>query len=468
MKKIKLILILLCFASIAFSQGTPVSRATLTTQPYSWVYRTVPPLTYLQNTWASFVNKVDDGSPWSTIGNALTTNTLFLGTTTSRSLIFKTNSTEFLKLDSLGRFYWKQSSANLASLQGLVSFTSVPAFYMGVPTPAVDNYAILADGTNNVFNGPDMLFLRTKNTSFLQATTTPTTTAEFIVFNAINVPTVAATNPMAHIRIAGNTIGWNAGTTTNQFKINISADTYTSNGAATITHPVAVNITAPTAGTGMTFANPAWGIRSTGGTNLTGSVIIGATITDYPTKQLDVRGNAIISSSLTTNGIANTGTMSTTSTFSLGAANLTGGNTGTVAVLTDNIISFQFGWAVQSPADAQTYWLGSTGLFNANVAGNNRIVLPVNCSLIGYSFNNINLGLNGSAETATLNIRKNATTTTALNTSLTFASTNLTSDFTKSVSFAAGDDFAPNIVCPTWATNPLQTVLTVVFYFKRE
>lgn len=403
---------------------------------------------------------------WNLSGNNIATGIPYLGTQNAVSLFLKSNTnsiSSYLKLDTIGRLYWAQNSTNRISFEGLVTFPSVPAIYLGVTTPTSTNFLAIGDGTNNVLNAPTALFLRSQNKNFLEANLTSTTSLEYIVFDPISSPTVAANANMPHIRIAGNSIGWNAGTTALQQKINISADTYSSNGAAIITHAVGVSITAPTAGTGMTFSNPAWGLRSTGNINFTGATIIGGALTTVPTKTLDVRGNAIISSSLTVNGVVNT------STLQLGAsAVLTGGNTGTVAVRSDNIIQYQFGWAVQSPADGATYWLSSTGVFNVNVAGQNKIVLPVNCTLIGYSFNNVNLGSNGSGETATLNVRKNGTTTTALNSSLSFASTQLVSDFTKNLTYSAGDDFAPNIFCPTWVTNPVQTVLTVVFYFRQD
>lgn len=129
-------------------------------------------------------------------------------------------------------------------------------------------------------------------------------------------------------------------------------------------------------------------------------------------------------------------------------------------------LHFQFGWSVQNPADNTTYFLSSANLFNGNVAGHSRIVLPVACTFIGYSFNNINLSSNASNETSTLRIRKNNTTNTDLNTGILFNATSLVSDFTKSISFSAGDDFSAQLLTATWATNPFSSCMNIVFYFR--
>lgn len=150
MKKIILPLLFL-ISLVGISQ--PVSRATLTTSPYGWGMRQVPPLANLKNTWLSFHNIIDDGaaatatnsmvftnktgnismwtnnsnfitlgslsatSPlsydattgtfsiqpgWSLIGNAPSTNTNFIGTTNNTRLQLKANNFIVMKGDSLG------------------------------------------------------------------------------------------------------------------------------------------------------------------------------------------------------------------------------------------------------------------------------------------------------------------------------------------------------------------------------
>jgi hypothetical protein len=100
----KLIFILLFIFSVFASNSQAVSRATLTTTPYSWNQRLVPIMAKLNSTWASFVNIIDDGQPWSIKGNALGTNTLFIGPTDNRNFDFKTNNTNQFRIETSGLF----------------------------------------------------------------------------------------------------------------------------------------------------------------------------------------------------------------------------------------------------------------------------------------------------------------------------------------------------------------------------
>lgn len=96
MKRINFLLAILLVSTQLISQ---VSRSTV--YQY-WKNRVVPTNTLITATWASFHNIFDDGTSWVTKGQALGTNTAFIGSTDNRSLLVKTNNVQRLKIDSLG------------------------------------------------------------------------------------------------------------------------------------------------------------------------------------------------------------------------------------------------------------------------------------------------------------------------------------------------------------------------------
>jgi len=103
-----------------------------------------------------------------------------------------------------------------------------------------------------------------------------------------------------------------------------------------------------------------------------------------------------------------------TSTLKLGSAVLTGGNTGTVAVLSDAVFGVNCGGINASPADATTYYFGN-GVMGSSTwlttQGWSKIYLPYNCTLVGYTANFFNATSAASAETSTLSINIDNTPT---------------------------------------------------------
>jgi hypothetical protein len=163
------------------------------------------------------------------------------------------------------------------------------------------------------------------------------------------------------------------------------------------------------------------------------------------------------------------GAMKASSTLSLGVANLTGGNTGTVAVLTDALFSVDFFHTGASPADASTYYFGSTpfGVSVNTLSG--QTFLPYNCTLVGWSLFAVLGGGAGSSETSTLSI--NGTTNYTLTSTQTYSAAGLyqTNTVTAiSQNFNAGDVLNIKWVTPTWATNPLTIYQSIKLWFVRR
>lgn len=202
-------------------------------------------------------------------------------------------------------------------------------------------------------------------------------------------------------------------------------------------------------GTGL-FKNP------TGTTNMhlaeSGSLSVGANTT--PSACLHVFGNAKVSS-----------------TFSLGSANLTGGNTGTVAVLSDAVFPVNLISSSSSPADGSTLYIGSSGYIMATSAVSGTVSLPFNCTLIGWQFNSVNTVANGTSETSTISIMSNGTESLVLSSTINFSLASGYNNFSGSglsTNFSAGDKVNLKIVNPTWATNPAGIVSNVIFWFVRR
>lgn len=189
-----------------------------------------------------------------------------------------------------GTVTFSQSATNLYHFQQWPAAPTLPAFYIGVSTPTTNNYAILGDGTNNYFNSGGSWVGRATNTTWLTANTTQTTNAATIDFASITTATMGANQNLIGFRKNGALVTWSVGTTATQRENHFTAPTYSALTTATITDAVGLENMVPTAGTGMTFTR-VWGLRSTGNTNLTGSVIIGSALTTSPTAQLDIVGN---------------------------------------------------------------------------------------------------------------------------------------------------------------------------------
>lgn len=341
------------FVNVVFSQ-TPVSRATLTTTPYSWGMRLVPTLPYLQNTWASFVNIIDDGTPWSTKGNALGTNTLFIGATDNRSLIFKTNNIQRLKIDSLGIFkmapitntatigtslgeYW----FNPTSLTGTGFTWYNPRSATNYFSTKTDSIIYMGDKIVRAGGVSDGYWFGTETNHNLNFAVGMTALG---ALPAVSIVTTSVGNGGLLINPGSTTYSTDAcmrikqGTATYAFNISNTSNTIrpfavqnaalgsnvimsnkcavgsTNTPLATldVTGSMSVSTTATLAGAVKALSTFSAGTTST----LTGKTRIGGTVA--PSATLDVTGTMSVSSTSTVNGLRCIGGFSTASTFSAG------------------------------------------------------------------------------------------------------------------------------------------------------
>lgn len=179
-------------------------------------------------------------------------------------------------------------------------------------------------------------------------------------------------------------------------------------------------------------------------------------------------GVKINSSSTPNSALDVNGSIIASGTFSLGSANLTGGNTGTVAVLSDAVFCTQSSTKPYDPTDGLTIYFANSGYLGLTTnATNNRIYVPKNCTLIGYDITGYTDGSSGTAETSTISIRIDNTTDVTLNSSITYSATyQQWHSMALSTDINAGSYFNLKWVTPTWVTNPTSVVNSVVLWFK--
>lgn len=202
-----------------------------------------------------------------------------------------------------------------------------------------------------------------------------------------------------------------------------------------------------------TFSN----VRATGSMTVANKLRVGSTTA--PSATLDVTGTMSVSSTATL-----------ASTLKLGSsAVLTGGNTGTVAVLSDAVFPITFNTENFSPLDANTYYYGNSLYANSNTASNGTITIPYNCTLVSWQFNSVTTAGAGSAETSTLSIT--GTTSYTLSTAITFSAAGLYNGQSASglsQNFAANDVLNIKWVTPTWVTNPTSVRTGLTLWFVRR
>ncbi len=158
----------------------------------------------------------------------------------------------------------------------------------------------------------------------------------------------------------------------------------------------------------------------------------------------------------------------------IGSAILTGNNSGAIATYTDVLFQQTCTFAnLSSMTSATSFYFspGMTGVSPNTGVGSRRIVMPWNCTLIGYAVQYEN-GAQNSSGTCTLSIRQNTTNTvlTTLAQPSSFAPSFTDASATNlSQSFTAGDTYELFITSPTWGgTAPANVNLTVILYFKRR
>lgn len=163
------------------------------------------------------------------------------------------------------------------------------------------------------------------------------------------------------------------------------------------------------------------------------------------------------------------------STISTGNTNtLTGGNSGTIAVLTDNYFTINCVNVGASFADATTYYW-SDYFYEAGsprtTVGQSLSGIIYDCTLVGAAITAWSASSGTTNEATTVNFRKGGVDNVISN-AVTFNSGAATAQQTNvtglNVSCAAGDTWELKIVTPTWATNPTGAYIKVTLYFARR
>lgn len=125
--------------------------------------------------------------------------------------------------------------------------------------------------------------------------------------------------------------------------------------------------------------------------------------------------------------------------------------------------------SISAPTDATTYYMGGTNLSATAGANNRRIILPFDCTLIGFS-SIIYSAIDATNETYSIFVRKNNTTDVLLSNLFKVHTVGTYSEYlssnTLNISYSAGDLIELKIVTPTWATNPTTLVHSFKLFFK--
>ena len=167
-----------------------------------------------------------------------------------------------------------------------------------------------------------------------------------------------------------------------------------------------------------------------------------------------------------TNGSVTGGSFVSAGTFSLGSANLTGGNTGTVAVLSDAVGHIDNYIISSTIADASTYYFSHVP-FGITIV-DSKLKISGNWTIYQYQFEAWCNGTTSSAETCTLNYQiGTATTTVRSDVTFTVSGAN-TYTGTLNVNLNDGDLFNSQIITPTFATNPTNTAVNMTYWIRRR
>lgn len=340
-----------------------VSRSTLTTTPYSWGQRTVPTMSYLVKSFASFWNIIDDGTPltpttgWSINGNAIGNNTSFIGSTDNRTFRIKTNNNLAFSIDSMriARIFSTTIAPTIngqfAYGGGVGSGKQGFVFYSNDATN-LSNNSIFTNGSNtlaiyqdhsghNWLNGNPSIILsadgnqnyevdQTQQSWFVAATSAPTGNAYIYQWSAS-----AQTGQTASVE--HNSFVFNSASTTystgalarHRF-FRIAQRTVSFVGASVLTDAALVYIeSAPIAGTNATINNSNGLLISgmTGTVGLTANTVNGYAISAFaPTGALNnyaarfMGGNVGVATSSPQAGLDVATTMSVGSTFTVNGA----------------------------------------------------------------------------------------------------------------------------------------------------
>lgn len=175
--------------------------------------------------------------------------------------------------------------------------------------------------------------------------------------------------------------------------------------------------------------------------------------------------------SITNNyGLGTDGNILVAGTASLGSGLLTGGNSGTVAVLSDAVFTTTHFHSITGPFSNFTAYFDKSFHGISTAAGViGKTYVPYNCTLIGYSLLTYVAGTLGSAESQTYSVRVNNTTDITLTTAGTAtAITNIDQASNLNTNLNAGDYIEIKAVIPTMATPYTNTSRSMTLFFVRR
>ena len=117
-----------------------------------------------------------------------------------------------------------------------------------------------------------------------------------------------------------------------------------------------------------------------------------------------------------------------------------------------------------NPADARTYYLGCfPSIAPTTTADRTRCYIPKSGRITAVYGTFWNSGTLSSAQTATIAVRINNTTSTTVASTVTNNAVMTTfGDGNLSIDVSAGDYFEVTFTTPTWTTNPTNTRLSVM------
>lgn len=381
----KIILNILLFSSIlSFGQSSRYRVENNT--KFGWVQKMVPVKMYSDSTWNAVLFKQDlpdfGNGYWSLKGNALGTNTLFIGSIDNHSVIFKTNNINRRKLDSLGidftystsatstisGSHWNDGNGNVwiqNTGNGIVATFSNTSNYLKLfQDGTVNNWLFVPSGSNITLSTDGggtqnyqitqyahgwTIAPRTSGSGFvyqwsIPASTSLTAGSENVGFNFnLNSPqwdngniTIQRFMKLTQPRIKFITTG--SVTATAAFQI-VGAPAASTN-CNLITNSTILKLGGVTGSVSVTGSvTNSYGLEcypTTGATNVYSAIFMGGSVgigTVAPTSSLDVRGNTNITGTLslsgyTTNAIAaaivtTTATLDFPSTSSNASSSLT-------------------------------------------------------------------------------------------------------------------------------------------------
>ena len=480
MKKIILLLLLL-----SLTVTSQVSKDRLKTPSYGWINRVVPTNAYMDSTFSSF---------WMPTGNAINTNTNFIGTTNNTSLLFKTNSVQRMKIDStLGHVSIGTANPVAATLRINATHggggTGTGIFLQGTinddVTTAWRSMVIQPSYSTALSRG---YYIGISNTSPALGSSTLSSLTYYDT--GLQQSGVTGNQYGYYSRLVSGSNIWNFyshGTAPSYFQTTaIGSSSFVPSATLHVNGTMSVSGTATVAGA-LIVSN---GIVGTGNMNFSSSTgffnVLQANHI-YPISATDLRietragttQDIIFRSTGTTPTetmrLLSTGQTSITGNLSVGnTATLTGGNSGTIAVLSDVLGSMYFQHTGTSTLnDGASVYFGNIPISLAGSATTATVLIPYNCTIIGYTFNNYTAGTLGSAENCTLSVQQNdaigiATDFLLSNVVRYDATENGYSSSALSYDLDAGDYINIKLQTPTFATNPVNVYGGLTLMYVRR